>query len=150
VRAVWGAMGSGRATSTGAWIYTCKAHHHLSRAGEPVDELVSDVVVGILSRPDAVAAITAPAEADGPDLNVEAVALRAQLDSLAVEFADGVLTDSQLRIGTERLRARLGEVETRMRTSPAPPSWPTWSAPQMWPRAGRRCRWTGGGPWCRC
>jgi hypothetical protein len=84
VRAVWGSDGVGSGHSTGAWIYTCKAHHHLSRAGEPVDQRVSEVVVGILSRPDAVAAITAPAEADGPDLNVEAVALRAQLDSLAV------------------------------------------------------------------
>jgi site-specific DNA recombinase len=115
------AMGSGRATSTGAWIYTCKAHHHLSRAGEPVDQRVSDVVVGISSRPDAVAAITAPAEADGPDLNVEAMALRARLDSLAVDFADGVLTGSQLRTITERLRANLADVESRMVASSRAP-----------------------------
>lgn len=113
-------MGSGRATSTGARIYTCKRHHHLSRAGEPVDDLVARVVVGLLSRPDAVAKLTAP-EPDGPDLNVEAVALRSRLDSLAVDFADGALTASQLRTATERLRARLAEVETRMRSASRAP-----------------------------
>lgn len=114
-------MGSGRATSTGAWVYTCKRHHHLSRAGEPVDDLVARMVAGLLSRPGMVARLTASDEPAGPDLNAEAVALRSRLDSLAVEFADGLLTASQLRAATERLRARLGEVESRMRAASRAP-----------------------------
>jgi site-specific DNA recombinase len=54
-------------------------------------------------------------------LNGEAVALRARLDGLAVSWADGALTDSQLRTMTERLRQRLGEVEARMTASSRAP-----------------------------
>jgi site-specific DNA recombinase len=114
-------MGSGRATSTGARIYTCKAAHHLSRAGQPVDELVARVVVAILSRPDAAALLVDRAAPDTADLNVEALALRARLDGLATDWADGALTDFQLRTMTERLRARLGDVESRMAVSSRAP-----------------------------
>jgi site-specific DNA recombinase len=107
-------MGSGRATSTGQRTYTCKRHHHLSRAGEPVDGLVTRVVLALLSRPDAAAVFADSAAPDTADLATEAMTLRARLDALAVEFADGSLTASQLRAATERLRARLADVETRM------------------------------------
>lgn len=107
-------VGSGRATSTGARTYTCKAHHHLSRAGEPVDDLVTGVVIARLSQHDARELLVADTRPDVELLHDDAVAVRSRLDALAVEFADGELTPSQLRTATERLRTRLAAIESRM------------------------------------
>jgi site-specific DNA recombinase len=109
-------MGSGRATSTGARTYVCKGAAHLSRAGEPVDDLVTRHVVERLSQPDALALLADDSRPDTDGLRAEALALRGRLDSLATEFADGNLTASQLRVATERLRAKLADVEARMVT----------------------------------
>ena len=66
-----------------------------------------------LAKPDA-AALLAPKRKDLTPIIAEADQVRARLDSLATEWADGQLTDSQLRIATDRLRARLGELESKM------------------------------------
>lgn len=115
-------MGSGVATSTGQRVYRCKTGgFHLSRAGAPVDDIVRGVVIGLLSRPDAAAAFADPADPDAADLTTEATALRARLDSLAEEFADGILTAAMLRTITERIRAKLADVEGRMISSQRSP-----------------------------
>jgi site-specific DNA recombinase len=119
-------VGSHIATSTGRWGYRCKPRGgrsggHVTRAGDPVDALVSGVVVRVLSSPDAAALLVDRDAPDAAELNGEAVALRARLDGLAVSWADGALTDSQLRTMTERLRQRLGEVEARMTASTRAP-----------------------------
>jgi site-specific DNA recombinase len=49
-----------------------------------------------------------------PALRDEAAGVRGRLDALAGEFADGTLTASQLRIATERLRARLAALEAQI------------------------------------
>jgi DNA invertase Pin-like site-specific DNA recombinase len=93
--------------------YRCHANH-FARKGEPVDEFVSAVVVERLSRPDA-AVLTQ--DKDHPDIGVlraEAMALRARMDSLAIDYADGALTASQLRTATARLTTSLAEVEELM------------------------------------
>lgn len=107
-------MGSGRATSTGARTYVCRPSAHLSRAGEPVDELIRAVVVERLSRPDAVELLTDAHRPDMVELRRGAVTLRRRLDDVAVEFADGALAASQLRTITDRLRSRLADVESQM------------------------------------
>jgi site-specific DNA recombinase len=106
-------MGSGRATSTGARVYVCKAHHHLSRAGQPCDDLVQAHVVARLARPDARELLVSRAP-ETVGLHDEAVLLRARLDTLATEFADGELTASQLRTATERIQTKLRAVEGRV------------------------------------
>jgi hypothetical protein len=52
--------------------------------------------------------------ADLADLRAEQSTLRMRLDQLAEQFADGALSASQLRAGSERLRARLADVEAKM------------------------------------
>jgi hypothetical protein len=47
-------------------------------------------------------------------LRSEATALRARLDQLATDFADGDLTSSQLRTATSKLRSRIATIEARM------------------------------------
>lgn len=106
-------IGSGRASSTGARTYTCKVGHHLSRAGQLVDDFVTAHVIARLSRPDARELLLDK----GPDttgLHAEALTLRGRLDALAAEFADGELTASQLRVATERIKAKLAAVESQM------------------------------------
>jgi site-specific DNA recombinase len=107
-------MGSGRATSTGARTYVCKAGMHLSRAGEPVDEMVREYVVARLSRPDVLELLAEDDRPDGEALRTQALALRGRLESLAVDFADGELSAAQLKAATARLNAKLGEVEAAM------------------------------------
>ena len=106
-------MSSGRATSTGASTYVCKPLHHLSRATAPVDALVRAVVVKRLSRPDARELLVD----DKPDLEPvrrEALALRARLDSLATEIADGELTPGQLRTATKRITEKLAAADAQL------------------------------------
>lgn len=108
-------------TQRGYPAYTCSAARHLSRKTEPVDALVRAVVVERLSRPDARELLVDGARSDAAPLRDEALALRGRLDALAVEFADGELTASQLRVATERLRNRLGEIEAQMSTTSRAP-----------------------------
>lgn len=106
------AGGAGRAKVPG---YRCSGSMgHFGRMAGPVEAYVEAVMVARLSQPDAKELMVAKPATDGRDLALEAVGLRARLDSLAVEFADGDLTASQLRIATERMRSRLVEVEAEM------------------------------------
>jgi site-specific DNA recombinase len=95
-------------------VYRCRSMAHIARSAQPVDDFVSAVVVERLSRPDAVGLLADENRPDVGRMREEAVALRTRLDALAVEFADGTLTASQLRAATERLREKLGDVEARM------------------------------------
>ena len=104
-------------TQRGKRSYRCvERQGHLSRAAEPVDELVAALVVERLSRPDAAALLARP-DGGGPDvgaLREEASALRTRLGELSDLFADGAITGAQLTRGTERARDRLAVVERLM------------------------------------
>ncbi|WP_433787202.1 recombinase family protein [Actinomycetospora sp. CA-101289] len=109
---VCGATVHGGGASHGKPVYRCTVSSHLSRLRDPVDDFVTRVIVGRLGRADAVDLLVDHDRPDAGALRDEAAMLRARLDSLATEFADGELTASQLRTATERLRARLAEVQT--------------------------------------
>jgi site-specific DNA recombinase len=102
----------------GSRIYRCAggtgSGAHVARRAEPVEQFVEAVIVERLSRPDARDLLTDHKRPDIDELRTQATALRARLDSLAVEFADGALTASQLRAATERMRANLADVEAAM------------------------------------
>jgi DNA invertase Pin-like site-specific DNA recombinase len=92
-------------------IYRCRASAHLSRLADPVDEFVTEVVTQRLRRPDLADLLAGPD--DSNDLHQEAAGLRARLDSLAADYADGLLTARQVSVATERLDARLTDIEAR-------------------------------------
>lgn len=95
--------------------YRCSASAgHVARMAEPVDEYVGAVVVARLSRPDAAELLVDQDHPNAEALQTEAIGLRERLDALAIDFADGELTASQLRAATERLRAHLAEVEAAL------------------------------------
>lgn len=93
-------------------IYRCRASAHLSRLADPVDRFVVEVVTERLRQPD-LADLLAADDDDGRELHQEATGLRARLDSLAGDYADGLLTARQVSVATERLEARLQDVEVR-------------------------------------
>lgn len=91
--------------------YRCSASlGHFSRMGKPINEYVETLVIARLSRPDALSLITDDQHQDTGPLILESQALRSRLDSLAVDFAEGDLTASQLRIASNRIQERLEEI----------------------------------------
>ena len=67
-----------------------------------------------LSRPDAADIFAKQESSSNADLLREAEQLRQRLDGLAEAYADGTITSSQLRKGSERLRSALAGVEGRL------------------------------------
>lgn len=95
--------------------YRCSgALGHYARMAEPVEAFVEEAALQRLERSDARDLLKKPTTADTVALHREAVGLRERLDSLAVAFADGSVSASQLRVGTERIRARLEAVDAEL------------------------------------
>lgn len=107
----WG----GGAARRGMPGYRCsRAAGHFSRLSAPVDDYVTEVLLGVLARPDAVDLLTMKRAPDTDGMHDELSALRSRLESTAVEFADGVVTPAQLRAITGRIRARMAEIEANL------------------------------------
>lgn len=87
---------------------------HFSRRSEPVETYVSAVITARLSRPDARNLLTAKAGPDIESLRLEAIAKRARLDEVAVEYANGVITMGQLSTITELVNAQLQTIEAQL------------------------------------
>jgi site-specific DNA recombinase len=93
------------------YIYRCRVNYCVGRRRDWVDDYITEAIIERLSRPDATKLLVDEQAPDFAALAVEAQALRVQLDEAAAAFADRVITVSQLRVATERLRARLDDVE---------------------------------------
>ncbi len=135
---------SNRAAGTKRTVYRCRANGpgHVARTAEPVDALVTAVVLERLCKPDAADLFGG----GGPDvgaLDEQARGLRSRLDGLAELYADGVLTDEQVATATKRLRTRLEDVEATLAVQRRHPmarkladaadvrkAWEGWSVPE--------------------
>jgi site-specific DNA recombinase len=95
-------------------VYRCRSMKHFARSADAVDQYVGAVVVERLSRPDARGLLTDTRRPDLSKLREQAVALRARMDALALEFADGELTASQLRTASERIKAKLNAIDAEL------------------------------------
>jgi site-specific DNA recombinase len=95
-------------------VYRCRDHAHLARRADFCDWRVSERVIARLSRDDARDLLINDDREDVAELRQEADTLNTRLAQLAEAFADGTINAPQLKAGTERLRARLGDVEARM------------------------------------
>ncbi len=112
-----GATVSNRAKGTTRTVYRCPAGGggHVARKAEDVDDLVTGVILELLSRPDWSQVLAAPtATVDGKWLAVEAVTLRARLGEAADQFAEGNITAAQLARITGRVQEKLADVEDVM------------------------------------
>lgn len=117
-----GACGSGLGSGVnrrGALVYTCKSCNRVSRNGAWLDAVAVEATVDRLARPDAVE-LTQPEQRDDLDeLRERARALRTRLDSMAVEFADGVLSPSQIKTATARIKEQLEDIDQTISDSQA-------------------------------
>lgn len=94
--------------------YRCRTRKHITRALEPVDEFVQEVIIERLSRDDALDLLDDGQSEDVAPLQVEALALRQRLDSQVRMHARGAIDDRQLIIGSEEIRTSLLGVEERI------------------------------------
>lgn len=92
-------------------VYVCRASKCISRAAEPVDDLVERLVIARLSRPDAVDLLTRDDAPDVAEHRQRADALRGRLDDLAEALADGTLTLAAVRKASDRVRSELADAE---------------------------------------
>ncbi len=97
-------------------IYKCSATPgHLHRKSVPIDELVSAVLTARLRATDITGLMADDRDvAAVRELRTEANGLRARSDSLAAELADGLLTARQVHVASQRITARLADVEARL------------------------------------
>lgn len=97
---------------SGARIYKCRASAHLSRKAEPIDELVEEAVRLRVARDGLDGLLAEDDELVG--LRHEAQTLRARLDMLGADYADGQLTAGQVQVATRRIQERLERVDARL------------------------------------
>jgi DNA invertase Pin-like site-specific DNA recombinase len=95
-------------------VYRCRNSAHIARRADFCDWRVSERVIARLSQDDARDLLVDDDREDLADLRAEQSTLRMRLDQLAEDFADGIITRDQFLAGTERLRARLADLEARM------------------------------------
>src|SRR5271166_5446564 len=110
---------AGGPSHTGHRVYRCSMPtrdrswpgEHVARQAEPVEDFITRLVVGRLSRPDAADLVTA--EEGGPDvmaLREEAAAIRRNLEEMAADRALGLITRPQMLAATGRANIRLDEI----------------------------------------
>lgn len=94
--------------------YACTSGKHVARNAEAVEQQVTETILAVLySAP--LPSLTADKNAPKySELSEQADTLRRRLDSLAVEFADGDLTASQLRAATDRMQGKIADIEQSM------------------------------------
>jgi site-specific DNA recombinase len=97
----------------GYTVYVCRAKSCMSIRTKLADDwalnrIIFGIAEGRLSHP------IGEGGPDGADLAEEAAVLRQRLNDLATDYAEGILSRSQLHAGTERVTARLSEVEQGM------------------------------------
>jgi DNA invertase Pin-like site-specific DNA recombinase len=109
-----GTVATGVKARAGRVVYTCKHCFGVSRAQAEVDNWVIWRVANALAQPDAWRALMSSDSKSAAELRQQEAALRSRLDLLAADFADGVLTPSQLRTATKRIKGHLADVESQL------------------------------------
>lgn len=93
--------------------YRCSENSgkHIARKAEQIDQLVTELVIGRLSAADAASLLVADDQPDVPALIAERASVLERQRTLGVEFAEGDLPAATLRTATDRLNARLRELD---------------------------------------
>jgi len=97
--------------------YQCKKCRRCSIRGPQLHDILLGIIKGRLVMEDAADLLYDEQhdEVDTEALREEAKTLYSRLDALAVEHADGLLTARQVKVSTDRLQARLDEIEKKLR-----------------------------------
>ncbi|MDV3130014.1 recombinase family protein [Mycobacterium sp. 21AC1] len=95
--------------------YACKSCRGVSVRAEHVEPLLNDIVGGRLAMPDAIDLLKAEVhdEAEAEGIRLELETLYSELDKLAVERAEGLLTARQVKISTDIFAEKITKLERR-------------------------------------
>ena len=96
-------------------MYVCKKCHKVSRATDLIDPVVIDLALAFLASPDAAELLVDRSRADIAELRQQERALLEQIDTLAVDYAEGRFNGRQVKLVTDRLEVKLAEVRDGMR-----------------------------------
>ncbi len=126
----------GGAAHAATYVATGPGRCNVSITRDAADSLITELVIGRLSRPDAQAAMS-PAH-DLPDLEREAQGLRQRREELADLLAEGLMTASVARPRLAALAQRLDEIEGQRTPAMLPPesysdpvkAWLSWTVVQ--------------------
>lgn len=104
---------SGRVRSFTA--YACKKCYGCSIRAEHIEPMLHKLVASRLARPDAVDLLKAELHdaEDAEKLRTEASELLIELDNIAVERADGLLTGRQAKIASDRIQEKIDAITRR-------------------------------------
>ncbi len=93
--------------------YSCKRCRGCSIRAGHIEEFLYNLVVGRLTKPDAVDLLKSEVHdvAEAERMRAEQMALLDRLDEIADERADGLLTGQQAARATERIQAKLNDIE---------------------------------------
>ncbi len=111
--------------------YICKNGYHVRRQMKPLDDLVTKVVIGRLSQPDAVDLFRRDDDEEGRQAREQADAIRARLDLAADAFAEGDIDGAQLKRITGKLRPELERLERVERAASTAPDMTDLAAPDI-------------------
>jgi hypothetical protein len=106
-------MGSMSRSSGKGSGYICKGCYGVSRAMEPTDQFVIDVIAALLARPDAAVVLAKP-RPDTSALTDEVNRLRARIASAEQDYNDDLITARQMNAKIEQANARLAEVDAKL------------------------------------
>jgi site-specific DNA recombinase len=101
-------------TARGVRMYACSDGKHVSRNADSLEEYVTEYVIWRFAQPNARDMIRDSSAPDVAELTLEAEALKRRSDDLAVQFADGAITGSQLAEASKRINANLAAVQSAM------------------------------------
>ncbi|MGW1941438.1 recombinase family protein [Streptomyces goshikiensis] len=107
----------------GTPVYRC-GQKHVRVPRELADKRAGNAVLARLAFPDFLPSVLAARQEQGDDsahLHQEAQTLRERLDGLAVAYASGAITLSQMTAGTEAIRARLDGIDEKLSGIPGLP-----------------------------
>lgn len=94
--------------------YRCSTCFGISKVIDRVDDQITRLVVARLSRPDAAELLVDQKHPDLDKLRSEAAAAREKLRSIAVRWAEDLMTDEQADAATRRAKQRLAVAESAM------------------------------------
>jgi DNA invertase Pin-like site-specific DNA recombinase len=97
-----------------AYVCRSKGCFAVVRKQGPVDEMVVDLVLGYLSRPDAADLLVDQGREDLDALRRRERVLMDRLDTLAVDYADEILDRRGYQVARERVESQLAEVTAMM------------------------------------
>lgn len=99
----------------GSRAYQCRDSRHFTRTrADQIDALVETLIAERLRLPDAADLVAGSGTENTAALRLEAAGLRARIDQLGLDYAEGLLTGPQVQTASKRLQEKLDAVNDQL------------------------------------